>query len=156
MTLNINELMRGGTCMLSKAGLAVGGTASKARINNPTTTAFTTWAINGLTYTIADADNGIILSGDEQADLSTCLYTVCISTAGAGTVVQGEVELTADVTAGKVALDWPAPTVDTCPVGGIKVVTSGGVFTPGTTSLGTLNTATYYDFFCIPTGPITS
>jgi hypothetical protein len=154
---NIDQSLRGGTCVLSKAGLAIGGTPAMARLNDPTGAGYVNFAINGLVYTIVDADDSITLTGDTQADLTTCLYLVCISTAGALTVVQGTPVLTADLAAGNVQLHWPQPTVNTCPVGAIRVATSGATFIPGTTSLaaGTV-TDTYYDFFCIPTSPLTS
>jgi len=156
MTININEIPRGGTCMLCKAGLTVGGTSTKARMDNPDSSAFITFAINGITYSVADADNTITLSGDTQAADTTCLYLVCLATAGTGTVVKGVEVSTAALAAGTAQLHFPAPTVNTCPAGAIRVETTAA-FIPGTTALdaGTV-TDTYYDFFCIPVSPLTS
>ena len=157
MTINANEIFRGGTCMLCKAGLAVGGTSTLARADCPTTAGYIVWAINGITYSLVDADDNVTLSGDTQADLTTCLYLVIISTGGVMTVVKGTEVLTADLASGKAVLHYPAPTDGYCPVGAIKVVTSGATFIPGVTALdaGTV-TDTYYDFFCIPSAPMTS
>lgn len=156
MALNINELPRGGTLMLCKAGLTVGGTSTKARMDNPTTAGYIQFAINGITYAVVDADNTVTLSGDTQAADTTCLYLVCLATDGTGTVVKGvEVAITA-LAAGTAQLHFPAPTVDTCPAGVIRVETTAA-FIPGTTALdaGTV-TDTYLDFFCIPVSPLTS
>ena len=156
MTLNINELPRGGTCMLCKAGLTVGGTSTKARMDEPSGAGYITFAINGIVYSVVDADNTITLSGDTQAADTTCLYLVCLATAGTGTVVKGVEVLTADLAAGNAQLHIPQPTVNTCPAGVIRVETTAA-FIPGTTALdaGTV-TDTYLDFFCMPVSPITS
>jgi len=142
--------------MLCKAGLAVGGTSTMARANNPTTAGYIEWAINGITYSLVDADDNVTLSGDTQAADTTCLYLVIISTAGAMTVVKGDEVSTADLAAGLVQLHWPTPTAGYCPVGAIRVETTT-TFIPGTTALdaGTV-TDTYYDFFCIPVDPLRS
>lgn len=156
MTLNLNEIPRGGTCMLCKAGLTVGGTSTLARMDNPTTAGYIQFAINGIAYAVVDADNTITLSGDTQAADTTCLYLVCLATDGTGTVVKGVEVSTADLAAGTAQLHFPQPTVDTCPAGAIRVETTAA-FIPGTTALdaGTV-TDTYYDFFCIPVDPLAS
>jgi len=154
--LNLNQSMRGGTCCLSKAGTAVGGTSTLARLNDPTGAGYVTFAINGLVYTLVDADDNITLTGDTQAADTTCLYLVCISTAGALTVVKGTEVSTANLAAGTVQLHWPEPTVNTCPVGAIRVETTAA-FIPGTTALDAgAVTDTYYDIFTVPVAPLTS
>uniref|UniRef100_A0A6H1ZXW8 Uncharacterized protein n=1 Tax=viral metagenome TaxID=1070528 RepID=A0A6H1ZXW8_9ZZZZ len=156
MTLNLNELARGGTVCLSKAGVAIGGTTSKARTNAPNG-AGVDFAINGILYHVADADNNIVLTGDVQTALYTNVYLVCINSANTITVVQGDEVLSASLTAGSVPLHWPTPTVNTCPIGAIKVAAGAGAFTPGTTALtGGTVTVTYYDLFAVPASPLTS
>jgi len=152
---NLDESMRGGTCCLSKAGLAVGGTASIMRLNDPTGAGYVSFAINGYIYTIVDADDNVAFTAATQAALTTCLYTVCIAYDGTITVVKGDEVVTANLTAGTHVLNWPMATADTCPLGGVRVVATA-VFTPGTTDLGTGNAATYYDFYTVPTEPMTS
>lgn len=154
--INLNEAHRGGTMCLSKAGLAIGGTASIARTNAPNGAGID-FAINGLLYHLADADDNIAFTGLTQADLTTCLYMVCVSTAGALTVVQGTAVLTAALTAGTDVLQWPTPTAGTCAIGAIKLAMSGGAFTGGTTELSAATvTDTYYDFITPPSAPLTS
>jgi len=151
---NISEQVRGGTVCLSKAGLVVAGTTSKARTNAPNG-AGVDFAINGKIYHLPDADNNIVFTAATQAALTTCLYLVCIDYANTITVIKGTEVVTADLTAGKIALTWPMPTVGLCPIGAIKVVATA-VFIAGTTALGTGNAVTYYDLFAVPDTPITS
>ena len=81
--------------------------------------------------------------------------TLYFTAANTITMVKGTEVVTADLTAGKVALTWPTPTASTCSIGAVKVVATA-VFTAGTTALGTGNAATYYDLFAVPDKPITS
>ena len=156
MTINANHQLRGGTCMLCKAGLAVSAGAATASMNNPTTAAYIQYAINGITYAVADNTDTVTMSGANQAADTVCLYLVCVAAAGTATVVKGTEVLITDLAAGTKQLHWPEPTVDTCPAGAIRVETTAA-FIPGTTALdaGTV-TDTYYDFFCVPTAPLTS
>lgn len=156
MSINMNEQNRGGTQCFSSAGLAIGGTASKAKIAAPNG-AGVYYAINGLFYHKADTDDCILFTGLTQADLTTCLYLVCLSTAGAVTVVQGTAVLTAALTAGTAVLHWPTPTVNTCPIGAIKIATNGGAFTGATTELSAATiTDTYYNLTLVPSAPLTA
>ena len=152
--LNLSELVRGGTLCLSKAGLVVGTTTSKAQIVAPNG-AGVDFAIKGILYHVGEADNLVVLTGSVQTILYTRLYLVCIDSANTITVVAGTEVLTADLASGKSVLPWPVPTADTCPIGAIKIVATSA-FTPGTTALGTGNTVTYYDLFAVPDAPLTS
>ena len=108
-------------------------------------------------YSVADADNNIVFTAATQAALYSILYVVCITSANAITVVPGTAVLTADVTSGKSVLNWPTPTANTCPIGGIRVDAGASAFVAGTTALtGGTVTVTYYDFFAVPDTPITS
>lgn len=155
MTLNLNELPRGGTCCLSKAGLAIAGTASKVKTAAPNG-AGTDYAINGILYHKADTDNLFLFTGLTQTTNTTCLYLMVLDTAGAATVVQGDEVLTASLTAGTAVLHWPTPTADKCAIGAVRLVVTGA-FTGATTELsdGTV-TDTYYDLFTVPVAPLTS
>ena len=153
---NFNEVIRGGTLCLSSAGLAIGGTASKAKIAAPNG-AGVDYAINGLLYHKADTDDCILFTGLTQADLTTCLYLVQLDTSGTVTVVQGTAVLTASLTAGLAVLDWPTPTANKCPIGAIKLATNGGAFTGATTELSAATiTDTYYNFVAVPVTPLAS
>ena len=156
MTINMNELVRGGTACLSSPGLGVGGTATKMRTTAADGSGFFSFAINGQLYVEADLDDQITFTADSQAVLTTCMYLCCITSGNVISIVKGEEVLTADLTAGFEALHWPAPTADTCPFGAVKVVATTAVFTPGTTALGTGNTVTYYDLMNVPANPIRS
>lgn len=152
---NLSEQVRGGTFCLAKAGLAIGGTTSKAKILVPDGSNGLTFAINGKVYYVASADNLVTLTGDVQTALYSNLYLVCINSANTITVVQGDEVLTTSVAAGTAPLNWPVPTADTCPIGAIRVDAGAGSFTPGTTALtGGTVTVTYYDFFAVPDEPI--
>lgn len=154
--INMNEQNRGGTQCFSKAGLAIGGTTSLAKIAAPNG-AGVDYAINGLFYHKADGDDCIAFTDLDQADLTTCLYLVCLDSSGTVSVVQGTAVLTASLTAGTAVLRWPTPTANTCPIGAIKIATNGGAFDGGTTLLGAATiTDTYYDFTLVPSAPLTA
>jgi hypothetical protein len=154
---NVNgEQLRGGTICLSSAGLAEGTNSGTIKIVAPNG-AGVDFAINGLLYHKADTDNIAITAATAQADLTTCLYLVTLNASGTLATVKGTEVLTANLTAGTHVLDWPAPAANTCPIGAIKVVNSGGTFTAGTTDLGAATvTDTYYNIFAIPEAPLTS
>ena len=158
--INLNELARGGTICLSKAGLAIGTTESKAKIltsPNGQGPLGVQYAIKGLLYHKKDIDDAILFTGLAQADLTTCLYLVCLDKDGTVSVVQGTAVLSADLCAGNAVLHWPEPAADTCPIGAIKLAMSGGAFTGGATDLNDESvTATYYDFCLVPEAPLTS
>jgi hypothetical protein len=153
--LNLSEQVRGGTVCLTKAGLAVGGTTTKMRTNDPSGAGYFNFAIKGIMYSCADADDNVLFTAATQAALTTCLYLATINASNTILVIKGTEVVTADLTAGKVSLTWPTPTDGYCPFGAVKVVATE-VFTPGTTALGTGNAATYYDLFAVPDTPITS
>jgi hypothetical protein len=155
MTINMNELVRGGTACLSSPGLGIAGTTTKMRTTAADGSGYHSFAINGQLYVQADADNTCVFTAATQAALTTCLYVCCITAGNVITIIKGTEVLTADLTAGKKALHWPAPTADTCAFGAVKVVATA-VFTAGTTALGTGNAVTYYNLFSVPAAPITS
>ena len=159
MTINLNEIPRGGTVCLTKAGLLIGSTPAQIAWNNPDGGTGITYAINGILYYLVDSASTAITAAAVQPVLTKCLYLVCLSTTGALTTVKGTAQLTASLTAGTVVLEWPTPTVNTCCIGAIKVQTLvAGTFTAGTTALtpGAALAVTYYDLFSVPVAPLTS
>lgn len=155
--LNLSEQVRGGTFCTTKTGLAIAGTTSKARTNNPDSSGYVNFCINGLMYSVADADNNVSFTAGTLAALYSCLYLVCISSANTITVVPGTAVLTANITSGKSVLNWPTPTANTCPIGAIRLDAGASAFTLGTTALtGGTVTVTYYDLFAVPDTPLTS
>jgi hypothetical protein len=152
---NLSELVRGGTLCLSKAGLAIGGTTSKARTNAPNGAGID-YAIGGKLYHIADSDDNITFTAKTVTALYSCCFTICAATGGTFSTVAGDLVLTADVTAGK-PLPVPEPTAGTCPIGYIRIDAGASVFTAGTTALtGGTVTVTYVDCFALPDAVIVS
>ena len=158
MTINMSELVRGGTMCLSQAGIKLyASDKNDIEIAAPNGAGID-FAINGVLYHKADAD-GIEVSAAIQAELTSCLYVFCIDAAGAITTVKGTEVTTADVTSGKSVLTWPVPTVDTCGFAAVRIdaATAGVTFTLGTDDFDKANiTATFYNLFAVPDTPITS
>lgn len=145
-----------GAFCYSKAGLAEGTNSATIKTAAPNG-AGVDYAINGLFYHLADADNIAITAAAVQADLTTCLYLVQVNAAGTVSTVKGTEVLTADLVNGKKGLHWPQPTAGNCPIGAFKIVTSGATYTAGTTDNGAANiTDTYYDFPAVPAYTLSS
>lgn len=153
---NLSNGAFGGTFCLSKAGLAEGTNANTIKTAAPNGAGID-FCIDGLLYHKADTDNIAMTALSAQADLTTCLYLVQITSGGTVSIKKGTERLTADLANDKYNLEWPQPDASNCPIGGFKVVTSGGTFTSGTTDLGDgAVTDTYYDFFAIPPAGLTA
>lgn len=155
---NLNaEQVRGGTLCLSKAGVAIGGTASKVKTAAPNG-AGTDFAIKGYLYHLADTDDFWTLSGDTIAVSSSCLILLCVNASGTMSIVQGDAVLTANITSGYTSLKWPQPGEAVCPLGAVRIDTNASVpFVMGTTLLSAAGiTDTYYDFFALPELDLTS
>ena len=151
------ELERGGSFCLSKAGLAEGTNAATIQIAAPNG-AGVDYCINGLMYHKADANNIAMNALAVQAVSTKCLYAVQLDAAGAVSLVKGDEELTADITAGNRVLHWPAPVEDRCVLGYILIETDdSNTFTSGTTDLSATGiTATFIDVLAAPAAPRTS
>lgn len=152
--MNLSELVRGGTFCLRKAGLAAGLNTAKMKVLSPDGEGLQ-FVIGGKIYYMADTDDICLFTAASQAALTTCLYLVTINASNTILITKGTEVVTADLTAGKTSLTWPALTAGYCPIGAVKVVATTA-FTAGTTALGTGNAATYYDLFAVPDQPITS
>jgi len=151
---NLSELVRGGTLCLSKAGIGIGGTTTKASITAPNG-AGVDFAIAGKIYHVGEADDLLVFTARTQAALYSCIYLVCITAANVITLVPGTDVLTANVAAGNSPLQWPEPTVNTCPIGAIRIDSGASAFVAATTALtGGTVTVTYYDLFAVPDAPI--
>lgn len=148
--------LRGLTACLSTATCGIGGTPALARFTAPNG-AGVDFAIDGLMYHKADADDVWTLSGDDIPINSECIFLLCLNASGTMSVVQGESILTADLSSGKKVLRWPAAGDTVCPIGAVRVTTTSVVFVPGTTSLAEAATVdTYYNFSTMPVAPLTS
>jgi len=160
---NLNQEAKGGTFCLSKAGLAIGDGSKLGVAIASTVGAGIDFCIDGIMYNHADAATDLPLTADDaQGLLTKCLYLICVDSGGTVTSVKGTSVLTADLVAGTKVLQWPVPTADTCPVGAVKIQTTGTQnFTAGTTALDAGSgdndiTVTYYDLFSVPTAPLTA
>jgi len=149
--MNLNDITRGGTFCLSKAGLGIGSTEKQVSIAAPNG-AGVDYCIKGIMYHKADAATVAITAGDVQPVLTTALYVVCLNSAGTLSTVKGGEALSGGI------LHWPEIDEDLCPIGAIKVaLADAATFTPGTTDLDASDvTATYYDFFAMPVAPLTA
>lgn len=144
--------LEGVTACFGKAGLAEGTSANTIKTNAPNG-AGTDYAINGYGYHKADTDNIAMTALTVQPDLYTCLYGVDIDASGTVSMVKGTQVLTAALTGGDAVLKQPAKVDGKCRLGMIKIATSGGTFTCGSTDLSAAGvTATYYDF--VGGGPV--
>lgn len=139
MSYNI-EQANSGYLSLTSAGLAAGTTTGTFKTANTLT--FTN---NGVFKSKSATDNLTFSSGHTAlAANQACLFAVWIDTSGNVTTTQGPIQTSGD--------PCPVPTQSTANVtlvGLIKVVTTA-VFTPGTTALGTGNTATYLNCMDMP------
>lgn len=155
--INLNEAHKGGTFCLSKAGLAIGSTKSQVAIAAPNGAGID-YCINGLMYHKGDAASSAITAATAQPVLTTCIYLIQLDTSGTVSSVKGDDVLNADLVAGTKVLQWPKPTDGKCAIGAVKVKVEGtATFTAGTTLFDATNvTATYYDFFAVPTAPLTA
>lgn len=150
----------GFTGCYSKAGLGIAGTSDRVKFTAPNG-AGTDYAINGIAYHLADADNvdtGVPVNTDIsaiQAADTHCLYLLQLDSSGNLSAVKGQDVLTTDWNKGR-ALQWPTPTANRCPVGGVRVVTVGVTFTLATTGFDAAGvTETWYDFMGgMPNRPI--
>ena len=153
--INADNTIKGGTaCLVNPAIIMDANGEADAEIT-PTSIDY---AINGLLYSVNSGDGDIKLDDNTVTAGYTVLFTVCVAAGGTITVVKGTEVANADIDAGNKVLKWPAPTADTCPIGGLKVKNAtSAVFTGGTTHLDATDiTTTAYNFFFMPSGNLTS
>jgi hypothetical protein len=149
------EIPRGTTGAFTAGALAIGDGAK----TGPAIAADVHYAIAGLGFKKTGAATvRPLAAGTVIPASSKCLFVIQADSAGTITSVQGNIELTADLTANKRVLNWPEPASGKCPVGAVKIETGATTFTPGTTALDAANiTVTYYNFVGgMPTAPLTS
>ncbi len=154
MTMNLNELVRGGTVCLGSAGLKIGNSDTKDVDIAAPNGAGIDFAINGIAYHKADAADIPITAHAVQAALYSCIYLVQLNVSGTLSTVKG----TAALTGSGEPLYWPTPTTDNCPIGAVRVdCASGYPFTGGTTDFDATGiTDTFYSFFAVPAAPLTA
>lgn len=89
---------------------------------------------------------------------STRIYGIYLSTAGAVSILPGPIVDSAELAAGRVALNWPDVPAGVCPIGGLRIaLTAGTTFTPGSTDLSASGvTDTFYNLADMPANPLTA
>ena len=139
MSYNISEV-NSGYVALTAGGLAGGTTTGTYKTVN--TIAFTN---NGIFKSKGGSDNLTFSTGHTAlAAGQACLFAVWLNASGTASTTQGPIVASGD--------PCPVPgqvTAGTTLIGLIKVVATA-TFTPGTTALGTGNTATYFDCMTMP------
>jgi len=126
-----NEIA-GITACFGNAGITEAGTTAGAIeiVNN------VDYAINGVMYTKAAADNIAITATAEQAALTSCLYLITLNAAGTVATVKGTEELTAALSDNRASLVLPKTPADVCPIGYFRIDTAAAtVFIGNTTDL---------------------
>lgn len=153
-----DTLMHSGqTACFSRAGLAEGTNANTIQISADNGNGID-YAIHGIAYHKATADNIAVTAHAVQAVSTSCLYLVQVDSAGTVSTKKGTEQLTASLGA-NLAIYWPSPDEDKCAIGGYKIATSASVtFTNGSTDLGATGiTDTFYNFIGgLPNAPQTS
>jgi hypothetical protein len=162
----------GATFALASAGLAEGTNANTIK-----TTADITYTIDGRFYAKATTDNIAIsytgasvyqaAAGGVQAinggftggvNGSTRLYLLTLDASGAVGIVPGAIVDSAELAAGRVALQFPDAPAGVCPFGALRIaLTAGTAFTPGSTDLSASGvTDTFYNLMDVPANPLTA
>ena len=166
------SLAQGATLCLAAAGLAEGTNANTIQTANAIT-----YTIDGRFYSKAATDNIAIsyagpsvyqaAAGGVQAvnggfsggvNGSTRLYLICLDASGNASIVPGQIVDSAELAAGRVALQFPDAPRGVCPIGALRVaLTAGTAFTPGSTDLSDTGvTDTFYDLMDVPANPLTA
>lgn len=166
------SLSSGFTAALSSGGWAEGTNANT--IQNANTV---TYVIDGQFYSKSATDNLAIsysgatvyqaAAGGIQSvnggftggvNGSTRIYLICLSTAGAVSIVPGTIVDSAELAAGRVALMYPDAPIGVCPVAALRIaLTAGTTFTPGSTDLSASGvTDTFYNLATVPANPLTA
>jgi len=138
MSYNL-EQANSGYAAMTAGGLAAGTTASQLKTANTIT-----YIANGI-FKSKTAVSAISLTGTALAVGQACLFGVFLDAGGNVYVAQGPI-----VNAGDPCPVPSYPANATVAVGLAKVTATTAVFTPGTTNLGTGNTASYLDLARMP------
>jgi hypothetical protein len=166
------SLNRGLTMALNSGGLAEGTNANTIK-----TVADINYVIDGRFYSKTTTDNiAISYSGPSVyqaaaggiqtvnggftggANGSTRIYGIFLDTSGAVSLLPGPIVDSAELAAGRVALEWPDAPNGVCPIGGMRIaLTAGTTFTPGSTDLSATGvTDTFYNLADMPANPLTA
>ena len=166
------SLSQGLTVALNSGGLAEGTNANTIK-----TTADINYTIDGRFYAKSTTDNIAIsysgasvyqaAAGGVQAingtfvggvNGSTRIYGIFLDTAGAVSLLPGKIVDSAELAAGRAALEFPDAPRGVCPIGALRIaLTAGTTFTPGSVDLSATGvTATFYNLADMPSNPLTA
>jgi hypothetical protein len=159
------------------AAFSSGAWAEGTNANTIKSTATITYVIDGRFFSLAATDNiAISYSGPSvyQAAAggvqtinggftgatggSTRLYLIMLDASGNVSILPGQIVNTPELTAGRVALQYPDPPDGVCPVAAMRIaVTAGTNFTPGSVDLSASGvTASFINLSMVPANPIRS
>lgn len=136
-----------GTRCFTKGIVATGSNTAKVK----TTTNTVQYCIDGIMYEKAATDDLFVFTDvTPQPDLTTCFYAFCLDKTGASVVVNGTPMLTANLATYPALM--PKIPETACLIGAVKVVASGGAFTPGTSGVATAGNfvVEFYNLSCVP------
>ena len=166
------SLTQGATLALAAAGLAEGTNANTIKTVNTVP-----FVLDGRFYSKSATDNIAIsysgatvyqaAAGGIQAvnggfiggvNGSTRLYSIFLDASGAVSILPGRIVDNAELSNGRIALEFPDAPKGVCPIGALRVsVTAGTSFVPGQVDLSATGvTATFYDLADIPSNPLTA
>ena len=160
MSTTLSNALAGGTCCLSKAGVAAGTTTT-------TTIALTNYAIGGRMFSKAAATNGATPTVDAATGAAfvpltagkSCIFVYALDAAGALKAVQGPLVNGADVTGKLSAVQFPVMPGGMAAIG--YLYAQAGSTLVGTWTFGANNMAgvtgmtyTFADLFAIPAQPL--
>lgn len=159
------------------AALASGALANGTNSGTIKTTVAVPYALDGRFYSKAITDNIAIsytgptvyqaAAGGVQAvngsftggvNGSTRLYLLTLDASGNVGILPGQIVDSAELAAGRVALQFPDCPNGVCPFGAMRVaLTAGTAFVPGTTALGASGvTTSFINLADVPANPLTA
>lgn len=159
------------------AAFSSGAWAEGTNANTIKSTATVTYTIDGRFYSKSATDNiAISYSGPSvyQAAAggvqsvnggftggvngSTRLYLICLDTSGNVSILPGQIVDSAELAAGRVALQFPDAPNGVCVVAAMRIaVTAGTNFTPGSVDLSASGvTGSFINLSTVPANPLTS
>lgn len=89
---------------------------------------------------------------------STRIYGIFLNAAGDVSILPGPIVNTADLAAGRAALQFPTTPANVCPIGAMRIaLTANTTYVPGTTDLSAAGvTDTFYNLADMPANPLTA
>lgn len=149
----MRHLFMGGNGCFGNAGFATATTTTKIKTTNAID-----FAKDSRFYSKGATDNITMNACAVQSALTTCLYLISLSTAGAVTVTKGKEVATDALANGDVSLNFPDNPDGLVVIGAMRVATAAATtFTCGTTALDASGvTASFLNLVDIPADNLTA